>query len=165
MKKQWEKWEPNYVENEVHSNGSLDFVLSLRLPLLLKLALLRTSRHPSSIFSLCNILLFQCLLLSKSSPLNTFPSQHLLLSNINISLSQYLLPSVSFFLNVLSFSCSFFSMSFLLMFSPLHVPSSQNSISPPLNIFTSLSISSPLNFFYSQCPLLSISPFLNVLSF
>ena len=30
--------------NEAHSNGSSDFVLSLRLPPLLKLALLRTSR-------------------------------------------------------------------------------------------------------------------------
>lgn len=44
MKRQWEKWEPKYVENEAHSNGSSDFVLSLRLPPLLKLALLRTSR-------------------------------------------------------------------------------------------------------------------------
>lgn len=78
MKKQWEKWEPNYVENEVHSNGSLDFVLSLRLPPLLT--------------SLLNILSLQYPPFSMSSlkilPLNTFPSQHLLLSNINISLSQ-----------------------------------------------------------------------------
>lgn len=42
MKKQWENSELIYIENEIRSNRSLDFVLSLRLPFSLKFALLKT---------------------------------------------------------------------------------------------------------------------------
>lgn len=41
MKKQWENSELIYIENEIRSNRSLDFVLSLRLPFFLKLIFLK----------------------------------------------------------------------------------------------------------------------------
>ena len=89
---------------------------------------------------------------------------------------------MSFSLNVLSFQCSSLSISFLSMFSPLHVLPSQTSISPPplsmsipLNAFPSqclrnvfpsecspLSMSSLLNVFFSRCLLFSVSSLLNV---